>query len=136
MLEMKVVLLPIFRSLVPPLRVVYLFDSLAIYFLIYYGLQENKEGLELLKTAIAKAGYTGKVCLPSNYLQEIYHFRLIDGLFLFQFISLAMWQVVIGMDVAASEFYNEKDHTYDLNFKEEVNCAFLDHKLSSLTCQR
>lgn len=24
-------------------------------------LQENKEGLELLKTAIAKAGYTGKV---------------------------------------------------------------------------
>ena len=23
--------------------------------------QENKEGLELLKTAIAKAGYTGKV---------------------------------------------------------------------------
>ncbi|KAG6512159.1 hypothetical protein ZIOFF_030254 [Zingiber officinale] len=50
---------------------------------------ENKEGLELLKTAIAKAGYTGKV--------------------------------VIGMDVAASEFYNEKDKTYDLNFKEENN---------------
>jgi hypothetical protein len=24
-------------------------------------IQENKEGLELLKTAIAKAGYTGKV---------------------------------------------------------------------------
>jgi len=53
------------------------------------NIQENKEGLELLKTAIAKAGYTGKV--------------------------------VIGMDVAASEFYNEKDHTYDLNFKEENN---------------
>ncbi|CDP04874.1 unnamed protein product [Coffea canephora] len=49
---------------------------------------ENKEGLELLKTAIAKAGYTGKV--------------------------------VIGMDVAASEFYG-KDKTYDLNFKEENN---------------
>jgi enolase len=27
---------------------------------------------------------------------------------------------VIGMDVAASEFYNDKDKTYDLNFKEEV----------------
>ncbi|KAG2384913.1 Enolase protein [Vigna angularis] len=30
-------------------------------------------------------------------------------------------QVVIGMDVAASEFYNNKDKTYDLNFKEENN---------------
>ncbi|XP_072967223.1 enolase-like [Typha angustifolia] len=53
------------------------------------NIQENKEGLELLKTAIEKAGYTGKV--------------------------------VIGMDVAASEFYNDKDQTYDLNFKEENN---------------
>ncbi|KAK1272354.1 Enolase [Acorus gramineus] len=53
------------------------------------NIQENKEGLELLKTAIAKAGYTGKV--------------------------------VIGMDVAASEFYNDKDKTYDLNFKVENN---------------
>nr|AMR99129.1 cytoplasmic enolase [Helianthus annuus] len=53
------------------------------------NIQENKEGLELLKTAIAKAGYTDKV--------------------------------VIGMDVAASEFYAEKDKTYDLNFKEENN---------------
>ncbi|OIT30102.1 PREDICTED: enolase [Nicotiana attenuata] len=52
------------------------------------NIQENKEGLELLKTAIEKAGYTGKV--------------------------------VIGMDVAASEFYG-KDNTYDLNFKEENN---------------
>ncbi|XP_041998178.1 bifunctional enolase 2/transcriptional activator-like [Salvia splendens] len=52
------------------------------------NIQENKEGLELLKTAIAKAGYTE--------------------------------QVVIGMDVAASEFYGE-DKTYDLNFKEENN---------------
>nr|KJB16679.1 hypothetical protein B456_002G243100 [Gossypium raimondii] len=47
-----------------------------------------QEGLELLNTAIAKAGYTGKV--------------------------------VIGMDVAASEFYGT-DKTYDLNFKEENN---------------
>ncbi|KAG6529686.1 hypothetical protein ZIOFF_011899 [Zingiber officinale] len=53
------------------------------------NIQENKEGLELLKTAIEKAGYTGKV--------------------------------VIGMDVAASEFYNDKDKTYDLNFKVENN---------------
>ncbi|KAJ0088756.1 hypothetical protein Patl1_32358 [Pistacia atlantica] len=52
------------------------------------NIQENKEGLELLKTAIAKAGYTGKV--------------------------------VIGMDVAASEFYGS-DKTYDLNFKEDVS---------------
>ncbi|XP_029433733.1 alpha-enolase isoform X1 [Rhinatrema bivittatum] len=44
---------------------------------------ENKEALELLKTAISKAGYTGKV--------------------------------VIGMDVAASEFY--RDGKYDLDFK-------------------
>lgn len=52
------------------------------------NIQDNQEGLELLKTAIAKAGYTGKV--------------------------------VIGMDVAASEFYGA-DKTYDLNFKEENN---------------
>ncbi|KOM29220.1 hypothetical protein LR48_Vigan641s000800 [Vigna angularis] len=52
------------------------------------NIQENKEGLELLNSAIAKAGYTGKV--------------------------------VIGMDVAASEFYKE-DKTYDLNFKEDDN---------------
>uniref|UniRef100_A0A673A9C9 phosphopyruvate hydratase n=1 Tax=Sphaeramia orbicularis TaxID=375764 RepID=A0A673A9C9_9TELE len=44
---------------------------------------ENKEALELLKNAIAKAGYTDKI--------------------------------VIGMDVAASEFY--KDGKYDLDFK-------------------
>ncbi|MCO5590338.1 hypothetical protein L7F22_044307 [Adiantum nelumboides] len=53
------------------------------------NIQESKEGLELLKVAIEKAGYTGKV--------------------------------VIGMDVAASEFYSEKEKKYDLNFKEENN---------------
>ncbi|EPS60909.1 enolase, partial [Genlisea aurea] len=52
------------------------------------NIQENEEGLELLKAAIEKAGYTGKV--------------------------------VIGMDVAASEFYGS-DKRYDLNFKEENN---------------
>ncbi|XP_077167455.1 alpha-enolase isoform X2 [Paroedura picta] len=44
---------------------------------------ENKEALELLKTAISKAGYTDKI--------------------------------VLGMDVAASEFY--RDGKYDLDFK-------------------
>jgi enolase len=47
------------------------------------NIQDNKEGLELLKEAISKAGYTGKV--------------------------------MIGMDVAASEFYKHKK--YDLGFK-------------------
>jgi enolase len=30
-------------------------------------------------------------------------------------------QVAIGMDVAASEFYDHKSKLYDLNFKEEVS---------------
>jgi len=30
-------------------------------------------------------------------------------------------KVVIGMDVAASEFYNESEKLYDLNFKEDVS---------------
>ncbi|CEF63098.1 Enolase [Strongyloides ratti] len=47
------------------------------------NIQDNKEGLDLLNTAIEKAGYKGKI--------------------------------VIGMDVAASEFY--KDGKYDLDFK-------------------
>ncbi|KAM7542966.1 hypothetical protein Aperf_G00000019631 [Anoplocephala perfoliata] len=47
------------------------------------NIQDNMEGLELLKTAIDKAGYTGKV--------------------------------KIGMDVAASEFY--QDGKYNLDFK-------------------
>jgi enolase len=53
------------------------------------NIQDNKEGLDLLNTAIEKAGYTGKVS--------------------------------IGMDVAASEFFKEKDGKkyYDLDFKNE-----------------
>ncbi|MFA6088803.1 MAG: phosphopyruvate hydratase [Candidatus Woesearchaeota archaeon] len=47
------------------------------------NIQDNKEGLELLKTAIEKAGYTGKV--------------------------------KIGMDVAASEFF--ENGKYNLDFK-------------------
>lgn len=77
-------------------------------------MQENKEGLELLKTAIAKAGYTGKV-FPFCSL-----FKPWFDLFLYNIVFMYVWQVVIGMDVAASEFYSEKDKTYDLNFKEEV----------------
>ena len=38
-------------------------------------------------------------------------------------IQLILWQVVIGMDVAASEFFSDKDKTYDLNFKEDVRTA-------------
>ncbi|KAI9224702.1 enolase [Blastocladiella britannica] len=51
------------------------------------AIQDNKEGLELLKEAIHKAGYEGKI--------------------------------VIGMDVAASEFY--KDGKYDLDFKNPAS---------------
>jgi len=53
------------------------------------NIQENREGLDLLRTAIDKAGYTGKV--------------------------------MIGMDVAASEFFVEKEHKYDLDFKTKNN---------------
>jgi len=51
------------------------------------NIQDNKEGLELLKAAIEKAGYTGKV--------------------------------KIGMDVAASEFFD--NGAYDLDFKTKNN---------------
>jgi len=51
------------------------------------GIQNPREGLELLKAAIAKAGYTGKV--------------------------------KIGMDVAASEFYNDEHKIYNLDFKNK-----------------
>lgn len=50
------------------------------------NIQDNMEGLELLKVAIEKAGYTGKV--------------------------------KIGMDVAASEFY--QDGKYNLDFKSKT----------------
>jgi len=49
------------------------------------NIQDPKEALDLLKEAIEKAGYTGKV--------------------------------IIGMDVAASEFYKEGKKKYDLDFK-------------------
>ncbi|XP_019439019.1 PREDICTED: enolase-like [Lupinus angustifolius] len=57
------------------------------------NIQENKESLELLKTTIAKAGYTGKV--------------------------------VIGMDVTASGFYDNKDKTYDLISQKSLGINLL-----------
>ena len=78
-------------------------------------MQENKEGLELLKAAIEKAGYTGKVL---SLFSTCSQFNLCVLL-----IQLILWQVVIGMDVAASEFFSDKDKTYDLNFKEDVRTA-------------
>jgi enolase len=78
-------------------------------------MQENKEGLELLKAAIEKAGYTGKVLPLFSTLLTIQPLCIVNPTYL--------WQVVIGMDVAASEFFSEKDKTYDLNFKEEVRIA-------------
>lgn len=56
-----------------------------------------REGLELLKAAIEKAGYTGVV--------------------------------KIGMDVAASEFYEEKTKKYNLDFKNKAS-ADEQHLLS------
>lgn len=50
------------------------------------NIQDNMEGLDLLKTAIEKAGYTGRV--------------------------------KIGMDVAASEFYEEGKYNLDFKSKE------------------
>jgi hypothetical protein len=37
------------------------------------------------------------------------------------------------MDVAASEFYNDKDKTYDLNFKEEVVSLLSLRKVKQFT---
>lgn len=63
------------------------------------NIQSNKEGLELLKTAIEKAGYTGKV--------------------------------KIGMDVAASEFF--QDGKYNLDFKNPSGNQILSgEELSNL----
>jgi enolase len=53
------------------------------------NIQDNREGLELLRVAIEKSGYTGKV--------------------------------EIGMDVAASEFWNAEKQRYDLDFKTPDN---------------
>jgi enolase len=68
------------------------------------------EGLELLKVAIEKAGYTGKV--------------------------------KIGMDVAASEFY--ENGKYNLDFKSKqpnpaaivINIAFFSLRLSLILCKK
>lgn len=87
-------------------------------------LQENKEGLELLKTAISKAGYEGKV----SSLDLTHHTSCFFSCYIVYF-KYSFLKVVIGMDVAASEFYG-KDKTYDLNFKEEA--SFLNCRCSWL----
>jgi len=53
------------------------------------NITSGKEALELIKQAIAKAGYTDKI--------------------------------KIGMDIAASEFWDEESKTYDLDFKTKPN---------------
>eukprot|EP00958_Prasinococcus_capsulatus_P027146 scaffold5277_cov404-Prasinococcus_capsulatus_cf.AAC.10 len=66
------------------------------------NIQNNEEGLDLLVSAIDEAGYNGKLT----------------------FGSVALGQVVIGMDVAASEFYTP-DGQYNLDFKTEGSSDFL-----------
>jgi len=63
------------------------------------NIQSNKEGLDLLTTAIEKAGYTGKI--------------------------------KIAMDVAASEFYLEKDKKYDIGKKFPAEKKTADSLLPS-----
>lgn len=92
-------------------------------------MQENKEGLELLKAAIEKAGYTGKVFPLSSLLSSWSNLNILS-------ISNHLWQVVIGMDVAASEFFSEKDKTYDLNFKEDVRIAAFYYDLCYISIYR
>ena len=60
-------------------------------------IQSNKEGVELLMTAIEKSGHLNKV--------------------------------ILGMDVASSEFYNEHDKKYDL-FKKSRTAATKEPTLS------
>ncbi|GKA09505.1 enolase 1, partial [Tanacetum coccineum] len=43
-------------------------------------------------------------------------------------LSWSSRYVAIGMDVAASKFYSEKDKTYDLNFKKERVKKAIDEK--------
>lgn len=78
------------------------------------NIQSNKEGVELLIEAIAKAGYTDKVrrCCPHHPAAKTEARELMHPLFLIYLFI----QVVIGMDVASSEF-RTKDDKYDLDFK-------------------
>ncbi|XP_074278775.1 enolase-like isoform X2 [Silene latifolia] len=96
------------------------------------NIQENKEGLELLKTAIEKAGYTGKV---NNFVSGSLSNLIIGNLFSELIFTCSLSQVVIGVDVAASEFYME-DKSYDLKFKEEVCFSCLSNWLRSILFDR
>lgn len=54
-----------------------------------FGIQENKEGLELLKSAIAKAGYTGKVSVPAYIeilLMVLWLFKRLHLMDLFDYV--------------------------------------------------
>ena len=64
------------------------------------NIQDNMEGLELLKIAIEKAGYTGKV--------------------------------KIGMDVAASEFYENGNYNLDFKSKEPNPSLVVSWLINSL----
>lgn len=52
---------------------------------VLFGFQENKEGLELLKSAIDKAGYTGKVRILPSYQNFILVLWLLKCLHLRKF---------------------------------------------------
>lgn len=79
MLVMKVALLQISRLMIVGLYKIWSFMfALTLYLqLCILGMQENKEGLELLKTAIEKAGYTGKVS-KAKYLFS-FNIHLLGG---------------------------------------------------------
>lgn len=91
MLVMRVVLLPTFRLYIAQLISLlghfcfFLFSILVTKGIVQF--QENKEGLELLKTAIAKAGYTDKVSLISYSYYVILTFQILDVL------HYIMWQI-------------------------------------------
>ena len=73
------------------------------------NIQNNKEGLELIKQAIAKGMET-----------RVFFWRTpfdIDRVFPAGYVD----KVKIGMDVAASEFYDDEKEIYDLDFKTKNN---------------
>jgi len=53
------------------------------------SVQENKEGLELLKTAIAKAGYTGKVSIFPRQ-NSVYGVLAFSGVFIYMTLTIVI----------------------------------------------
>merc|ERR1719163_881008 len=87
------------------------------------NIQENKEGLELLKVAIENAGYTGKIKIGMDVAAAEFYTE--DKMYDLDFKTenndgsmkkSGEEKIKIGMDVAAAEFYTE-DKMYDLDFK-------------------